>query len=451
MATDQESKDRHFKDLYANPPDFKVLGRLDPDLAAVLKGRELDFDDPASVMQLTKTLLKLDFDLNIELPDDRLCPPLNTLQVANRHNYILWLKYLLDTSSYEKPGRKAVGIDIGTGASCIYPLLGCTQRPWSFVATDIDAKSLEYARENVKRNGLTHRINVLARTQDDPMIPLQDAKLSAADFTMTNPPFYASNDELLESAAQKSRKPFTACTGSETEMVTTGGEVAFVGRILDESLELRERVQWYTCMVGFLSSATKLVERLKKEGIDNYAVTELVQGSKTRRWAVGWSFQAMRPEQSVARGVTSKAGAAKIDLPPATEQQVLKIALPEKIGEFADELRRHIGGLELASWEWDQERLEGIGRAEANVWNRAWRRKRKREMEVEEQEGKEEVKKEPSAIVFGFQVRVRVTKDDLSVGCRWMEGHDAVIFESFQGYIKATVNSISGTAKGIKK
>ena len=27
------------------------------------------------MVQLTKTLLKLDFDLEIELPDDRLCPP----------------------------------------------------------------------------------------------------------------------------------------------------------------------------------------------------------------------------------------------------------------------------------------------------------------------------------------------------------------------------------------
>ena len=47
----------------------------------------------------------------------------------------MWLKSLLDTSSYDKPGRKAVGLDIGTGASCVYPLLGCTQRPWSFLAT----------------------------------------------------------------------------------------------------------------------------------------------------------------------------------------------------------------------------------------------------------------------------------------------------------------------------
>jgi 23S rRNA (adenine1618-N6)-methyltransferase len=28
-------------------------------------------------MQLTKTLLKLDFGLHLELPDDRLCPPVS--------------------------------------------------------------------------------------------------------------------------------------------------------------------------------------------------------------------------------------------------------------------------------------------------------------------------------------------------------------------------------------
>lgn len=57
-------------------------------------------------------------------------------QVPNRHNYILWLKGLMDSTSYEKPGeRTVVGIDIGTGASCIYPLLGTAQRDWSFIAT----------------------------------------------------------------------------------------------------------------------------------------------------------------------------------------------------------------------------------------------------------------------------------------------------------------------------
>ena len=56
--------------------------------------------------------------------------------MPNRHNYILWLKGLMDSTSYEDPdSRDVCGIDIGTGASCIYPLLGTTQRPWSFIAT----------------------------------------------------------------------------------------------------------------------------------------------------------------------------------------------------------------------------------------------------------------------------------------------------------------------------
>lgn len=88
-------RDDHFRQLYSKPPDFKHLAELDPDFAAVYvnneylrgndfnliyrtKERELDFADPKSVMQLTKTLLKLDFDLDIDLPDNRLCPPVCT-------------------------------------------------------------------------------------------------------------------------------------------------------------------------------------------------------------------------------------------------------------------------------------------------------------------------------------------------------------------------------------
>lgn len=61
----------------------------DPELTAPephsTKGRELDFNDPKSVMQLTKTLLKLDFGLEIELVDDRLCPPVRSTSPESAH------------------------------------------------------------------------------------------------------------------------------------------------------------------------------------------------------------------------------------------------------------------------------------------------------------------------------------------------------------------------------
>jgi 23S rRNA (adenine1618-N6)-methyltransferase len=86
-----------------------------------------------------------------------------------------------------------------------------------------------------------------------------------------------------------------ACTGAEVEMVTEGGEVAFVSRMIEESLQLRDRVHWYTTMLGKLSSVSVIVETLMAAGNNNYAVTEFVQGSKTRRWAVAWSWGNSRP------------------------------------------------------------------------------------------------------------------------------------------------------------
>jgi len=46
----------------------------------------------------------------------------------------------------------------GTGASCIYPLLGARLNGWSFLATEIDRVSAEYAAKNVKTNNFTDNI-----------------------------------------------------------------------------------------------------------------------------------------------------------------------------------------------------------------------------------------------------------------------------------------------------
>lgn len=160
-ASDGDAQDRRFRDLYAEPPDFRDLGRRDPDFAAVYVlwqavGMRADgSQDKGPRAGLLRSQVRRATDQDAAQarlwPRDRAPgrqalparthPPLplediaDQDKVANRHNYILWLKRLLDTSSYSAPGGKLLGLDIGTGASCIYPLLGCTQRPWSFVAT----------------------------------------------------------------------------------------------------------------------------------------------------------------------------------------------------------------------------------------------------------------------------------------------------------------------------
>lgn len=67
------------------------------------------------------------------IPDGQLCPT-----VPNRSNYVHWIADLL--SSDIIPGKrrgesKIRGFDIGTGANCIYPLLGASLYGWSFVGS----------------------------------------------------------------------------------------------------------------------------------------------------------------------------------------------------------------------------------------------------------------------------------------------------------------------------
>ncbi|KAI1775780.1 hypothetical protein F4818DRAFT_441057 [Hypoxylon cercidicola] len=445
--------DEYFKTLYTEETDFGLLGQRDPEFKAVLQHGSLDFADPASVMQLTKTLLKVDFGLRVDLPADRLCPP-----VPNRHNYILWLKDLLDSSapsyvdSYE-PARRVTGLDIGTGASLIYPLLGCAQRPaWSFVATDVDAESLARARANAALNGLESRIRVVGRRDAaaDPLVPLDELGLGRIDFAMANPPFYASAAELADLARQKARPPSGACTGAPIEMVCAGGEVGFVRRLLGESLALRDRVQWYTAMLGKQSSLDALVADLRARGVTNYAVTAFVQGSRTRRWALGWSFGSRRPSLSASRGCAPAAG--KKLLPPPTETTVAtwsaSEASPERLGRA---IRDAVGSLDLASWSWDEPRSRGLGFVDGNVWSRAYRRKKAKgagtaDVHLSGGDAPSSPGQKPrEQCAFGFAVSVRTSKDvetgedGVAAVARWLQGGDHVLFESFAGFLRNSI------------
>lgn len=46
----------------------------------------------------------------------------------------------------------------GTGASCIYPLLGSTLNGWYFLATEVDDMCFNYAKKNVEQNNLSDLI-----------------------------------------------------------------------------------------------------------------------------------------------------------------------------------------------------------------------------------------------------------------------------------------------------
>ncbi|KAL9129432.1 MAG: hypothetical protein Q9217_002106 [Psora testacea] len=202
------------------------------------------------------------------------------LQVPSRLNYILWVQDLLDTTSDDytdeyDANREVIGLDM---------------------YADTILKLSRVGAEAMQRHGSQLYLSI-ARLRAKTEVEIRSANASSIDFTLCNPPFYASSADLIASAASKSRPPYSACTGADVEMVTPGGEVAFVSRMIDESKNLDERCQWYTSMLGKSNSVETVLQRLRNAGVDNWAVKDLVQGSKTKRWAVAWSWGSLRPTE----------------------------------------------------------------------------------------------------------------------------------------------------------
>ncbi|KAI9372638.1 hypothetical protein BJX61DRAFT_542509 [Aspergillus egyptiacus] len=418
------------RDLYKDGVDFTTLALQSPDFAKFLKpNSQLDFTDPDAVRQLTVSLLQRDFDLKVDIPENRLCPP-----IPNRLNYIIWLQDLLDTTgpdyrdSYD-PGRIVTGLDVGTGCCSIYALLGTALRPkWYFSATDVDDENIRTASQTVMANDLSSRIRVVKTSPHGDLYPLDTALgVKRLDFTMCNPPFYSSRDEMVASAQEKERPPFSACTGAEVEMVTSGGEVSFVSRMIDESLHLRERITWYTSMLGKLSSVSVLVEKLLEHGNNNYAVTEFIQGNKTRRWAIAWSWADLRPTVSVARGISH----FPKHLLPFPSEYTFDLS-NTSIDDVSKNVDAELSSLHI-DWEWHQTLAAGVGFAPENVWSRQYRRK----MKMSETGEKPAANRKAAALGFKVQLKVDPTEDKtVRVIVRWLKGTDTVLFESFCGMVK---------------
>ncbi|EJW76525.1 hypothetical protein WUBG_12564 [Wuchereria bancrofti] len=140
------------------PPDFSLLADKFVEFRSHCyigsNGKlKMNFRDTNAVRILARTLLLSDFGLDVDIPADCLVP-----RIPQRLNYILVIDDLLKTNGI---AEDVVGIDIGTGASCVYALLGAKQLGWRFLATDADPFAVEIANRNVQKNGMSERIEVV--------------------------------------------------------------------------------------------------------------------------------------------------------------------------------------------------------------------------------------------------------------------------------------------------
>ena len=99
-------------------------------------------------------------------------------------------------------------------------------------------------------------------------------------FTMCNPPFF--EIEGLSEKVIKRLPPRNAPTGNKVELTVEGGERAFVTQMIEESIEIKDKVKIYTTMFGRRSNLLFLLKFLKKKDIENSTWTEFCQGHTKR-------------------------------------------------------------------------------------------------------------------------------------------------------------------------
>ncbi|RMZ56221.1 hypothetical protein APUTEX25_002411 [Auxenochlorella protothecoides] len=140
-------------------PDFGDLAQAYPYLRPFLVPRgtgrpSLNFRDPRACVALTRALLARDHGLRWDLPPGHLAPP-----VTGRANYVHWVQDLLALSAPE--GGEVCGLDVGTGANLIYPLLGAALAGWRFVGVDVSRAALRAARRLLDANtGVARRVTL---------------------------------------------------------------------------------------------------------------------------------------------------------------------------------------------------------------------------------------------------------------------------------------------------
>ena len=167
-----------------NPPDFKKLAERYPDFKKHVHFSKagkpfVNFRIPEVVRSLAICLFDKDYNLQIQLPSDRLAPTL-----PSRINYILWVEDLLNCLSNVESNITI--LDVGCGSSCVYPLLGCRINPsWTFIATEIDERNISFAKKNVENNELSEKITIKQADKNAALL-----ENCGFDICMCNPPFF---------------------------------------------------------------------------------------------------------------------------------------------------------------------------------------------------------------------------------------------------------------------
>jgi 23S rRNA (adenine1618-N6)-methyltransferase len=256
----------------------------------------IDFADPEAVKTLNKAILKFHYGIeNWDIPENYLCPP-----IPGRADYIHHIADLMCRNNYGKipSGREIKCLDVGVGASCIYPIIGNREYGWSFIGADIDPISIASANKIIAENPALHG-NVECKLQTNPRdyfygIIRRDELI---DFSICNPPFHSSADEARAGTIRKSsnlnlrssEEPILNFGGQSHELWCDGGEERFIRDMIRQSRKFSNSCFLFSTLVSKESNLSSIYKVLKLAEVTEVETIAMEQGNKKSR-IVAWSF-----------------------------------------------------------------------------------------------------------------------------------------------------------------
>lgn len=291
----------HPRNKHRERYNFKLLVGSCPDLLPFVrinefKDESIDFSDSEAVKMLNKALLKHFYQIKFwDIPPGYLCPP-----IPGRVDYI---HYLADLAGISRGGKIPIGpqihcLDIGVGANCIYPIIGCREYGWSFTGTDIDLVSLKVAGEIINSNSnLTGKIDLRLQPNSTDILSGIIKKGELFDMTLCNPPFHSSLEEANSAALKKTNNlnqirssiPNFNFGGNSNELWCPGGEARFIHQMVIQSKSFANSCFWFTTLVSKKSTLASIYNTLKKMNVTDSRTIPIGQGNKKSR-IVAWTF-----------------------------------------------------------------------------------------------------------------------------------------------------------------
>ena len=270
-------------------PDFLTLIKEFPELKKyILKQNEdneaefqFDWSNNELSLLMDKSILNYYFNIKYyDIPKGFLIPP-----IPSRINYINLINSIITKLIKDIDIKNIIGIDIGTGANIIYPILGYSIYKWKFICTEINKEAYNNAKLILQKNNLENNINIIKQNNKDNIFISILNRENKYIFSMCNPPYYNYENEIkLEDKKRDNEYNFD-------EIYYKNGEYGFFQRYFEESICYKNNVFLYTILIGKKINAENIYDKLSSYNdiIKIYNMQKILTGNNVR-YIIYWSF-----------------------------------------------------------------------------------------------------------------------------------------------------------------